>query len=165
MVEKQSGGYIKILRTDRWGEFASNDFLIFCKINGIKKKFTTSYTPQQNGIAERKNRTIMEMARSMKKARHLPNEYWAEIVACVVYILNSSPTMSVKDKVPQEAWSNKKHNVSHLRVSGCIAYAHVPTENRKKLDNKGERCIFVGYSEQSKADKLYNPITKRDYNQ
>ena len=90
----------------------------------------------------------MEMAKSMKKARHLPNEYWAEIVACVVYILNSSPSMSVKDKVPQEAWSNKKHNVSHLRVAGCIAYAHVPIENRKKLDNKGERCIFVGYSEQ-----------------
>ena len=108
MVEKQSGHYIKILRKNRGREFASNDFLSFCKTNGMKKQFTTSYTPQQNGIAERKNRTIMEMARSMMKAKHLPNEYWVEVVACTVYMLNRSPTKSVKDKVPQEAWSNKK---------------------------------------------------------
>ena len=103
MVEKQSGHYIEILRTDRGREFASNDFLSFCKTNGIKRQFTTSYTPQQNAIAERKNRTIMGMARSMMKAKHLPNEYWVEAVACVVYILNRSPTKSVKDKVPQDS--------------------------------------------------------------
>ena len=100
MVEKQSGHYIKILRTDRGGEFASNDFFIFCKTNGIKRKFTTRYTPQQNGIVERKNRTIMEMTRSMIKLKHIPNEYWVEVVSCVVYILNCSSTKSVKDKVP-----------------------------------------------------------------
>ena len=71
------------------------------RTNGIKRKFTTSYTPQQNGIAERKNRTIMEMARSMMKAKHIPNEYWVEVVAYAIYILNRSPTKSVKDKVPQ----------------------------------------------------------------
>ena len=83
----------------------------------------------------------MEMARSMMKAKHIPNEYWVE---GAVYILNHSATKNVKDKVPWQAWSNKRNNVSHLRVFGCIAYAHVPTENRKKLDNKGERCIFCG---------------------
>ena len=118
---------------------------------GSKRKFTTIYTPQQNGIVERKNRTIMEMTRSMMKVKHLPNEYWVEFVACAVYILNRSSTKSVKDKVPQKAWSNKKNNVSHLRVFGCTMYAHVPNENMKKLDNKGERYIFVGYIEQSKA--------------
>ena len=107
MVGKKSGHYIKILRTDRGEEFASNDFLSFWKTNGIKTKFTTSYTPQQNGISKRKNRTIMEMERSMMKAKHIPNEYWAEALACVVYILNLPPTKSVKDKVPQEAWSKK----------------------------------------------------------
>ena len=95
------------------------------------------------------------------KVKHLPSEYWAEVVACAVYILNRSPTKSVKDKIPQEAWSNKNHNVSDLKVIGCIAYAHVPNENMKKLDNKEEICLFMGYSEQSKAYKLYNPITKR----
>ena len=103
----------------------------------------------------------MEMERIMMKTKHIPNEYWVEGVACVIYILNRSPTNRVKDKVPHEAWSNKNHNVSDLKVIGCIAYAHVPNENMKKLDNKEEICLFMGYSEQSKAYKLYNPITKR----
>ena len=131
---------------------------------GSKGNYTTSYTPQQNGIAKRKNKTIMEMARSMMKVEDLPNEYWVEGVACAVYILNCSPTKSVKYKVPQEAWSNKKHNVSHLRVFGCIAYAHVLNENMKKLDNKDEICIFVGYSEKSKAYELYIIHHKKHYN-
>ena len=101
MVEKQSGHYIKILRTDRGGEFVSNDFLSFCKTNGIKRKLTTRYTPHQNGIAKRKHRTIMEMERIMMKSKHIPNEYWVEVVAYAIYILNRSPTKSVKDKVPQ----------------------------------------------------------------
>ena len=108
MVEKKSGHYIKIIRTYRGGEFVSNDFLSFWKTNGIKTKFTTSYKPQQNGISKRKNRTIMEMERSMMKAKHIPNEYWAEALACAVYILDRSPTKSIKDNVPQEPWSNKK---------------------------------------------------------
>ena len=77
LVEKQSGYYIKVLRTDRGGEYISREFFNFCKDHGIHKQFTTRYTPQQNGVAERKNRTIMEMARSMLKAKHLSNEYWA----------------------------------------------------------------------------------------
>ena len=70
------------------------------------------------------------------KAKHLPNEYWVEAIACAVYILNHFTTQSVKDYVPHEAWSNKRNNVSHLRVFAYIAYAHVPTKNRKNLDNK-----------------------------
>ena len=114
----------------------SNEFVDYCRHHGIKKLFTTSYTPQQNGVAERKNQTIMEMARSMLKGKNLPIEYWAEVVACAVYILNRSPTRIVRDKIPQEAWSGKHHCVSHFRVFGCIAYAHVPKETRSKLDDK-----------------------------
>eukprot|EP01018_Ginkgo_biloba_P027384 Gb_35302 [translate_table: standard] len=160
MVEKQSGHHIKILRTNRGGEYISEEFLRFCKDNGIKKQFTTRYTPQQNGIAKRKNRTIQEMARSMIKAKGLSNEYWAEAVGTAIYLLNRSPTKSVRDKSPQEAWSNEKPNVEHLRVFGCVAYAHVPKQKRTKWDDRGEKCIFIGYSDQSKAYKLYNPITK-----
>ena len=88
LMENQSGHRIKILRTERGGEYVSNEFLNFCKTHGIQKKFTAWYTPQQNGITERKNRTIMEMVRSMLVAKHLPNEYWVEAVATVVYIMN-----------------------------------------------------------------------------
>ena len=160
MVEKQSGLSIKVLRSDRGGEYKSNEFLDYCRYHGIKKQFTTSYTPQKNGVAERKNRTIMEMARSMLKGKNLPNEYWAEAVACAVYILNRSPTKIVKNMIPQQEWSGK-HCVFHLRVFGCIAYAHVTKEVRSKLDDKGEKCIFIGYDEQYKPYKLFNHITKK----
>jgi hypothetical protein len=103
----------------------------------------------------------MNMARSMLKAKNFSNEYWGEAVACSVYILNLSPTNSLKNQVPQEAWSGMKSSVSHFKVFGCVAYAHVPKEMRRKLDDRSEKCIFVGYSEQSKAYRLYNPITKK----
>ena len=108
LVENQSGQHIKVLRTDRGGEYISKYFLSFCRENGIHKEFTTRYTPQQNGVAERKNRTIMDMARSMMKAKHLPNEYWAEAVQCAAYVLNRCQTKSVMNIIIEEAWSGIK---------------------------------------------------------
>ena len=101
------------------------------------------------------------MSRSMLAAKHLPSEYWGEEVANAVYIMNHFPTKSVKNKVPQEAWTGMNHSVSHLKVFGCVAYAHVPDELRRKLDKKGHKCIFVGYSKDTKAYKLYDPITRK----
>lgn len=92
MVKKQSGQYIKILRSNIGGEYSSNEFLDFRRDHGIKKQFTTRYTPQKNGVAKRKNITIMEMARSLLKAKNLFNIFWEEATACVVYILNRSTT-------------------------------------------------------------------------
>lgn len=78
-----------------------------------------------------------------------------------MHILNHAPTKSIKDKSPYEAWTSKKPDISHFCVFGCVAYADVPDDLRKKLDNKSENCIFVGYIEQSKAYRLYNPITEK----
>ena len=103
----------------------------------------------------------MNMARSMFKGRNLSNEYWVEVVACVVFVINRSPTNSVMNRVPEDAWSSMSCNVSHLRVFGCVAYAHVTKALRGKLDDQGEKYIFTSYSEQSKAYKLYDPITKK----
>jgi hypothetical protein len=75
--------------------------------------------------------------------------------------LNRSPTTKLKLKVPQEALSGTKLNVVHIRTFGCITYTHIPSELRKKLDDRSEKCIFTGYSETSKAYKLYNPISKK----
>eukprot|EP00253_Pinus_taeda_P031014 PITA_31014 len=160
LVENQSGLRIKVLRTERGGEYISKEFLRFCRENGIHKQFTASYTPQQNGVAQRKNRTIMDMARSMLKAKHLPNDYWAEAVQCAVYILNRCPTKAMMNKMPEEAWSGRKQGVTHMKVFGCVAYAHILDQLRKKLDSKGEKCIFIGYSEESKAYRLYIPSTR-----
>lgn len=161
LAEKQSGQYLKVLRSDRGGEYTSNLFKSFCRAHGINHQLTMAYTPQQNGVAERKNRTILDMARSMVKAKHMPRTFWAEAVLCAVYLLNRCPTKSVRNKTPNEAWSGSKPSVGHLRIFGCIAYAHVPDQKRKKLDDKGEKCIFTGYDKRSKAYRLYNPLTKK----
>lgn len=156
-VENQSGNKIKSLRTDRGGEFLSNDFNLFCDENGIHRELTAPYTPEQNGVAGRKNRTVVEMARSSLKAKGLPDYFWGEAVATAVYLLNISPTKVVWNTTPLEAWNGKKPRVSHLRIFGCIAYALVNFHS--KLDEKSTKCIFVGYSLQSKAYRLYNPIS------
>ena len=101
------------------------------------------------------------MARSLLTIRKLSNDYWVQEFACSVYILNRSPTSSFQGKVPEEKWSGLKVNVSHFRIFGCISFAHVPEELRKKFDARSEKYIFIGYSEQSKAYKLYNLVTKK----
>ncbi|XP_019259247.1 PREDICTED: uncharacterized protein LOC109237395 [Nicotiana attenuata] len=113
--------------------------------------------PQQNGVVERKNRIVLNMARSMLKSKNMPKEFWAEAVACAVYLSNRCHTKSVRGKTPQEAWSGFKPKVAHLRVFGSIADAHVSDEKRSKLDDKSERYVFIGYDQSSKGYKLYNP--------
>lgn len=167
MVENQSGYNIKVLRTDRGGEFVSKEFNQFCEENGIHRELTAPYTPEQNGVAERKNQTIMEMARSMLQARKVSNHFWAEAVAPSLYLLNISRTRVVMNQTPYEVWHWRKPSVSHLRVFGCVAYALINSQARQKLDGKIEKCILIGYCNQSKAYRLYNPssgkfIIKRD---
>ncbi|KAH9697695.1 hypothetical protein KPL71_023716 [Citrus sinensis] len=145
------------MRSDRGGEFTSKEFVEFCETNGIRRPLTVPRSPQQNGITERKNRTILDMARSMLKSKRLPKEFWAEAVACAVYLSNRSPTRSVWGKTPQEAWSGRKLGITHLRVFESIAHVHVPDKSRAKLDDKSEKFIFIGYDNNPKGYKLYNP--------
>ena len=159
-VERESGQVIKGLRTDRGGEFISKPFWSYCKEKGIKRQLTVRQSPQQNGIAERKNRSIVEVARSMLKAKGLPNKYWAEAVNTAIYLLNRSPTKAVQHMTPYEAWFQRKPKIDHLKIFGCPAYYHVLPQNREKFDEKGEKCIFIGYSDHSKGYRLYNPNTQ-----
>lgn len=160
-VETETEKLIKCLRTDRGGEYTSTEFSEFCKEHGIRRQLTTAYTPQQNGVAERKNRTVMNMVRSMLSMRKVPRIFWAEAVSWTFYILNRCPTLAVKNITPQEAWSGVKPSVEHLRVWGCLAHAHVPNEKRGKLDDKSNTCVMFGFSKESKGYRLYNPTTKK----
>ncbi|KAJ1700426.1 hypothetical protein LUZ63_000205 [Rhynchospora breviuscula] len=157
LVEKQSEKKLKILRTDRGGEFLSKEFVNFCEAEGIHHELTAPYTPEQNGVAERKNRTVVEMGRSMMKCKNMPNKFWAEAVSTAVYLLNISPTKAVINQTPYEAWYERKPGVGHLKVFGCIAYVLVDSQKRKKLDGKSEKCIFIGYCTQTKGYRLFNP--------
>jgi len=100
------------------------------------------------------------MARSLLKAKKLPKQYWAEAVSCAVYLLNRCPTRSLQVVTSEEVWSGHKPSVTHLRAFGCVAYAKIPDARRTKLDDKSEKCIFVGYGDRRMGYKLYNPITK-----
>ena len=139
IVEKQSGYMIRTVRSDQGGEYTANDFEAYCTQQGIRHQTTPAYTPQLNGVAERKNRTILDMARSLLKAKKLPKQYWAEAVSCAVYLLNRCPTRSLQAVTPEEAWSGHKPSVTHLRVFGCVAYAKIPDARRTKLDDKSEK--------------------------
>eukprot|EP00253_Pinus_taeda_P025779 PITA_25779 len=161
LVENQTEKKIKVLRRDNGGEFYSKEFEEFYKKCGIAQQKTTPYTPQQNGIAERMNKMLMERARSMLSGAGLGQEFWAEAVDTACYLVNRSPSSALDEKTPQEVWTGKKPSLSHLRVFGCDAYVHVPKEKRTKLDSKSEKCIFIGYKDGLKGYKLWNPVTRK----
>lgn len=143
MAEKQSGRYIKVLRTDGGGEFCSNEMESFCKENGILHEVTAPYTPQHNGVAERRNRTILNMVRGMLKGKKLSHDFWGEAAMTAVYVLNRCPTKSLGSLVPEEIWTGKKPSVKHFKVFGCLCHKHIPDQRRKKLDDKSESMVFV----------------------
>ena len=91
----------------------------------------------------------------------LGQEFWAEVVETACYLVNKSPSSALEDKTPHEVWTGEKPSLSHLRVFGCDTYVHVPKEKRSKLDNKSERCIFIGYKDGLKGYKLWNPETRK----
>ncbi|WJZ92889.1 hypothetical protein VitviT2T_011862 [Vitis vinifera] len=156
MVETQSGQNVKVLRTDNGGEYTSKEFRVFCQEAGIVHQLTAPYSPQQNGVSERKNRTVMEMARCMLFEKKLPKLLWAEAVNTSVYLLNRLPTKSVQSKTPIEAWSGVKPSVKHLKVFGSFCYLHVPSVKRGKLDERAEKGVFVGYAAESKGYRIYS---------
>jgi hypothetical protein len=110
-------------------------------------KHIVPYTPQQNGVAERKNRTLKEMANCMIQSNGLSLNYWAEAINCENYIVNHTPTKALKNIRSEEAWTKTKPDVSHFHVFGSIAWAYIPNEKRKSLQPTSEKCIFVGYFE------------------
>ena len=151
LVEKSSGRKLKAIRTDNGGEYTSTMFEDYLKSEGIRHECTIPKTPEQNGVAERMNRTLVEAVRSMLTGARLSHEFWAEALATAVYLRNRSPTRAVKGMTPYEAWTTEKPTVAHLRVFGSVAYAHIPKDERGKLDPKAKKCIFVGYGEETKG--------------
>jgi hypothetical protein len=160
-VENKKKKIIKVLRIDNGGELCGNEFEGFCKKCSIERKNNTPYTPQQNEVAERMNKTLMEKTRCMLSGAGLGQEFWVEAVGIACYLINRSPSSTLDEKTPHEVWNGKKPSLTHLRVFGCDAYVHIPKENKSKLDKKDEKCIFIGYKDGLKGYKLWNPETKK----
>ena len=162
LAENLSGRKIKIFRTDNGTEYLSKAFQNFLKEHGIQHQTTIPYTPQQNGVAERANRTIVECARTMIHAQGLGKEFWGEAVVTATYLKNRSPTKSTdNNRTPYEVWTGRKPSLGHLQIFGCTAYTFIPKEKRTKFDSKTQKTIFVGYCEDSKGYRLYDPLTKK----
>lgn len=152
LAENQTGKRLRIVRSDNGKEYTNHYLTDFFRRNGIRHQLTVEYTPEQNGVAERANRTIVEKARSMLQEAGLDSKYWAEAVNTAVYLKNRSPTKAVRGMTPEEAWTGK--NLKYLRVFGSKAHVHVPKQLRTKWDSKSKEMIFVGYCEDSKAYRL-----------
>ncbi|KAI3782063.1 hypothetical protein L2E82_12095 [Cichorium intybus] len=160
-VENETSFKVKALRTDQGGEFVSNEFKNFCDKEGIRRQLTAPYTPQQNGVVERRNRTILGVTRSLLKTMNVPEELWGEDVRHAVYILNRVPTKGVKDMTLFEAMHGRKPTMEHIRVFGCVAYAKRPANQLTKLSDKSIALVHLGVEPGSKAYQLYNPNQRR----
>jgi hypothetical protein len=159
-AEKQTGQRIKKLRTDNGREYLSNAFKDFLRSEGILHQLSVEYTPQQNGVAERKNRTLVEMARCIMLQGNLPQSLWAEAVNAATYIRNRCTTKSLNGETPFEAWSKRKPYVGFFRIIGSKAIVLNKAHGRGKFQPKGDEYVLVGYSEESKAYRLWKPGTK-----
>ena len=157
MVENQSSRKILALRSDNGGEYTSGEFHDFCWKAGIKRELIVPYNPQQNGVAERKSKTICEVARAMMCDQDLPALLWAEAVGTAVYIQNKCHHAILDQKTPKEVVTGEKPDVGHLRIFGCTVYVDVSKEKRTKMEPSGKKGIFVGYNETSKAYRIYAP--------
>lgn len=160
MAERQTGKKLKVLRTDNGKEFKNRGFENLLRCLGIFHQTTVEYTPEQNGMAERANRTIVEKARCMLHEANLPKTFWAEATATAVYIINRSPSKGIRTTL-EEAWSGQKPDLSNLRIFGTTTMSHIPKQKRRKWDPKAEECILIGFDEESKAYRLYNKKTKK----
>ena len=160
-AEKQTGRKIKAIRDDKAGEYMSKEFIRYTEEQGIVRQHTVRNRPQQNGVAERTNRTLAERMTAMLNESGLSPTWWKECLAALVHVLNRCPTSAVVEGTPYEVWHKRKPNVGHLRVWGCVAYVHIQKDKRSKLGSHMEKCIFVGYPDGYKGWMFYNPVTKR----
>ncbi|KAM1494901.1 hypothetical protein ACFXTO_029686 [Malus domestica] len=167
MVSTQFQTTVKVFRSDNGGEYVNHTLACFFGDHGIIHQTTTPFTPQQNGVFERKNRQIMEVARSLMLDKCVPNHLWGHAVLAAVYLINRVPSRVLDFQTPFDVL--QKHvslvSVSKLppKVFGCIAYVHVYSHQRSKLDACALRCVFIGYANNQKGYKCYHPPTQKTY--
>lgn len=140
--ERQTNLKVKTIRTDRGGEYVSSTLAKWLANEGIKHEFSNPYEPEQNGNAERLNRTLGEMARTLLSHSKLPCDFWNFAYLTSAYLYNQLPNVLTEDKTPFELFHGKKPNLDILRTFGSLAYVHVNTNQRSpgKLEDRGRRC-------------------------
>ncbi|SGZ03881.1 BQ5605_C032g11027 [Microbotryum silenes-dioicae] len=160
-VELETGATLKVLRTDNGGEYRSKTFTDFCKARGTRRQYSIPRTPQQNGRAERVNRSIVEGVLALLADAHLPKTFWEEAAAYFVYCKNLCQHSALDKETPNSVWQGERANALALHPFGCTAWLTVALELRSKLDPKAVRVLFTGYDLASKAFRFYDTTTKK----
>ncbi|PKU75385.1 Retrovirus-related Pol polyprotein from transposon TNT 1-94 [Dendrobium catenatum] len=161
MVEKQFSTHIKIFRSDGGGEYTSIQFQLFLSTNGILHQFSCPHTPQQNGLAERKHRHIIETARTLLLQAKLPTSFWVESVLTAVYLINRLPSPITKYISPFQCLYKSPPSYSHLKIFGCLCYPWLQPAAPHKFAPKSSACVFIGYSSNDKGFRCYNLQTSK----
>ncbi|UYV73235.1 hypothetical protein LAZ67_10002262 [Cordylochernes scorpioides] len=157
-AENQTGFSLKRIRTDNGLEFCSSPWDIFTKAHGIVHERTMVYTPEQNGVAERMNRTLLNLVRSSVNSCNLPTASWAELTNTAAYLRNRVTNRHNEEKTPFELWFGKRPALQHLRAIGCETFVHVPKQRRNsKLQPRATKGILVGYSLQGRGWRIWIP--------
>lgn len=163
-VENQTGEKIKILRTDNGGEYVSNNLENYLARKGIKHESTIPYTPEQNGVAERMNRTLTEKAKCFLFDADLHKMYWAEAIHMAAYVTNRIPCTKLLNKAaktPEELFTGKRCDLSDLKLFGTKVMVLIPRQTRSKWDENSTKMVFVGYDDNTKGCRCVNTMTRK----
>ncbi|CAI7884660.1 unnamed protein product [Closterium sp. NIES-53] len=160
-AEREAGAKVKILRPDRGGEYMEKDLESFLEDKDITHQLSVAYTLQQNGAAERLNRTLIDLARAMLSHAQLDHTWWGAAVQYANWVKNRMGSKGLEGKSPYFMWTRKVPSVSMARVWGCMTQFKVPDQQRRKLDPKAQWGIFLGMSERSKACMLWSVADQR----
>ena len=161
LVTRETNLAVNIFRTDNGGEYTSKTFEKYLQDDGIKHQTTAPHTSAQNGKAERLHRTLFDRARAIMSENNFPPKLWGECIKAAAYLKDRTPTRTLKDMTPHEAYYGSKPDISHLRELGCRTFILTQSERHRKIYNRSIEGILVGYSETSKAYQCYYPPTGR----
>ncbi|GJT17022.1 retrovirus-related pol polyprotein from transposon TNT 1-94 [Tanacetum coccineum] len=156
MVENQNDVKVKQIRTNNRTEFRNHELESFCVEKGISQNFSSPSTPEQNGVAERRNRTLIESARTMLNRLVLSKHFWTDAVRTACYTQNRSTIVKRHDKTSYEIFRERIHDISYFHVFGCPVFIHNHKDHLGKFDAKADDGYFLGYSSVSKAFRVYN---------
>ncbi|KAH7524952.1 hypothetical protein FEM48_Zijuj06G0173800 [Ziziphus jujuba var. spinosa] len=160
-VKNQFSTSIKILRSDSGGEYMSDAFKVFLQSEGILFQKSCPDTPQQNGVAERKNRHLLDVTRTLLLDASVPSHFWVEALSTSVHLINRLPSPVLDNETPYFRLHGNNPDYNHLRVFGCLCYAHLPSSDRNKLTAQSARCAFLGYASDRKGYLCYDPLARR----
>ena len=152
LCEIQTASTLTSVYSDQGGEYMGLALQSFFHTHGVTYQISAPYTPQQNGCAERFNRTLLEKANVMRHHACMPHIFWQDVVQTALHIYNHQPICRLHWKTPNEMFLGDKPDISYFKVFGTCAYVHIPADTREdKLSPWAEQMIFIGYPPNSKA--------------